>query len=276
MISFRQVLSWLALSLLLTGCAGPRITRMSDREVVPLERMIRDVQVAPVVIIGEVHDVEEHHDVQLDVIKALHREGVPLAIGLEMFMAKSQRELDHWVAGRLDVGTFRQIFRENWKETWGLYSDIFLYARDHHIPMVGLNIPKETMRKVYNGGFASLGEKEREGLPLDVACDAEDPYTGMIQKAYTGHIRDSAPFVWFCEAQMLWNKGMAVNIIEFLDKNRGRTMVVLAGGGHAMRQGIPAQLKKYGDYDSRIILPQNRGLFAAGMSELDGDYLVEE
>ena len=264
------------LSILLTGCAGRQIARVSDGKPVEFAQMVAELKGARVVFIGETHDVAAHHDIQLDVIKALHAAGAPVAIGLEMFFGPSQRDLDQWVAGRLDAGSFKWIYRDNWKEKWCLYSDIFFYARDNHIPLIGLNIPKEIMHKVYTAGFAALSDNERKGLPSEVSCDSSDPYTGMIQKAYVGHKADTRPFGYFCEAQTLWNKGMALNVANYLKEHPDTTMVVLAGGGHAMKEAIPRQMKNYGNYPYRVILPDIFGLFSAGVTVLDADYFVDE
>lgn len=263
-------------AVLQTGCAGRQITRMSDGQPVELAGLVEELKDAQVVFVGETHDVEEHHQAQLDIIRGLHGAGARLAIGLEIFTVASQRDLDQWVEGRLGTGRFKSVYRANWKGNWWLYSDILLYARDNRIPLIGLNIPKGIMHKVYMQGFASLSDEERKGLPAEIACDSGDPYTGVIQKAYVGHTRDTGPFAYFCEAQTLWNKGMALNLANYLKTHPDRTVVVLAGGAHAMKQGIPGQLEKYGDYPYRVILPDIYGLFAAGVTSLDADYFIDD
>lgn len=274
-MSVRLWILLLLLSVLQASCVQ-RVIRVSDGQPVEFARLVAELKGSRVVFVGEVHDVEDHHDAQLKIIRGLHEAGVPLAVGLEMFTAASQRDLDQWVEGRIDTGSFKWIFRDNWKEKWWLYSDIFLFARDNRIPLIGLNIPKGIMSKVYTKGFASLGEEERKGLPPDIACDSGDPYTGMIQRAYVSHTRGAGPFEYFCEAQTLWNRGMAFNLTNFLAKHPDRTVVVLAGGGHALKQGIPVQMEKYGDYSYRVILPDIPGVFSAGVTTRDADYLIED
>ncbi|HEY6874513.1 MAG TPA: ChaN family lipoprotein [Geobacteraceae bacterium] len=272
----RSVLLVVVVLFLQSGCAVRRITRTSDGEPVDMPRMVEELKGARVVFVGETHNVEEHHQAQFEVIKGLFEAGVPLAVGLEMFSAASQRDLDRWVAGRLDEGSFIRIFQGNWRQKWVLYRDIFLYARDNHIPLIGLNIPKGVMHTVYTRGFAALNEQERKGLPSEVTCDAGDPYTGVIQRLYAGHGRDAGPFGFFCEAQTLWNRGMALNLSNYLDGHPGVTMVVMAGGGHVMKQGMPAQMKRYGDYPCRVVLPDIHGLFAIGVTSRDADYFIGE
>jgi uncharacterized iron-regulated protein len=259
-----------------TGCAARQMTRMSDGRQVEFASMVEELKEARVVLIGETHDIEAHHQMQLDIIRGLHEAGVSFAIGLEMFSASSQRNLDQWVEGRIDAGSFEWIFRDNWKGKWWLYRDIFVFARDNHIPLIGLNIPRETMHKVYTKGFASLSNGERRGLPAEAACNANDPYTGIIQRVYVGHSGDGGSFTYFCEAQTLWNKGMALNISGYLKTHPDKSVVILAGVAHAMKQGIPAQMKGYDDSSCLVVLPDSPGLFRAGITSQEADYFIEE
>ena len=278
MVNFRglQRLGLLLLmAALVIGCTR-QIVKLNDGQPVEFEGMMGELKGARVIFVGEAHDEEAHHQAQLDIIRALDEKGIPLAIGLEMFPAENQRYLDHWVAGRLDAGSFKSVFMNNWKVNWWFYEDIFLYARDHKIPLIGLNIPKPIMHKVYTQGFAALSEQERHGLPVEISCDSSDPYTAKMRKFYKRHSSNTGTFDYFCEAQTLWNRGMALRIADYLKREPSRVMVVLAGGAHAMKQGIPWQMAKYGDFDCRVVLPGIEGLFATEVTFSDADYFIDE
>ena len=78
----------------------------------------------------------------------------------------------------------------------------------------------------------------------------------FIRKAYAGHGKgDESSFRYFCEAQMVWDKSMAANLIAFMKENPGKKAVVLAGIGHAWRRGIPEQLSLLSGYRTQVILP---------------------
>ncbi len=49
-----------------------------------------------IILVGEHHDNKNHHQAQLDVIRALKETGVKVAVGLEMFRSDSQQALDRW------------------------------------------------------------------------------------------------------------------------------------------------------------------------------------
>jgi uncharacterized iron-regulated protein len=50
-----------------------------------------------IVLVGEHHDNADHHQAQLQIIRALHQAGRKVAMGLEMFRGDSQADLDRWV-----------------------------------------------------------------------------------------------------------------------------------------------------------------------------------
>ena len=253
-------------------CAGQQITRMSDRREITFDRMVQEIAPARVVMVGETHDVKTHHDLELEVIRALHARGVPLAIGLEMFVAASQPELDSWSGGTMPEQSFRQVYARNWSLEWGLYRDIFLFARQHQIPFVALNIPPPIMAKVVAQGFASLTPEEKQDLPPDVTCAVNTPYTEFLRRVFSQHTGNRRSFTYFCEAQTLRNNGMAWNIARYARTHPGRKVVTLAGAWHAVKTGIPEQLARYGDFPVSVILPELPGFSLEAASFMDADY----
>jgi uncharacterized iron-regulated protein len=232
------------------------VLRVSDETVTTFKEMIRDAKKTNIIFIGEIHDVPEYHRLELEVIKALHESDAPIAIGLEMFRADSQKALDNWVNGGLSLDNFLPVYYDNWREGWPLYKDIFTYAREHRISMIGLNIPDEIAKTVARKGFTSLTTNEKKQLPPGISCDIDPTYMEFIKKAYAGHARMvDKKFLNFCEAQMVWDKSMAWHLIEYLKKHPGKTMIVLAGVGHAWKRGIPEQVSRLSKYSSTVILP---------------------
>src|ERR1700674_5695716 len=102
-------------------CEADQIIRMRDRHGVSLAQMIDDIKGSKVILIGERHDEKHHHELQLDVIKALHKKGIPIAIGLEMFPTESQVQLDFWNEDKMNEPSFKWIYSQFWSEEWLLY-----------------------------------------------------------------------------------------------------------------------------------------------------------
>ena len=144
---------------------GRQIIRIRDGKTTSFQEMVKDVNSASAIFIGEQHSDPAHHKTQLDVIQAMHGNGKPLAIGLEMFKKENQHDLDAWVAGEIPEEDFIPLFLENWGFGWELYHDIFMYAREKRIPLIGLNVPQEITRKVGTTGYQSLTDEELSKLP---------------------------------------------------------------------------------------------------------------
>ncbi|MGD2116471.1 MAG: ChaN family lipoprotein, partial [Acidobacteriota bacterium] len=95
------------------------------------------------VFFGEHHTSMEMHRAQLRLLQELEATGRPLLIGLEMFPYTAQEGLDRWVDGLLTERGFLEIggWYEHWGLHWGYYRDVFRFARDHGVPMLGVNTP---------------------------------------------------------------------------------------------------------------------------------------
>ncbi len=245
---------------------------MADKTTPGLEEVVDDLVQVRIVFIGESHGSPEHHRAQLRIIQALKEKGKKLAVGLEMFQSESQEVLDQWTAGKLKAREFKAAFEENWKY-WDLYREIFHYAQNQDIPLVGLNVDRSIIRQVARGGLASLRKEQLEKLPV-TSCNVSPAYEQYIRRALGGHIKD-VPFKNFCEAQLLWDMSMAENLVRFMRENPEYTVVVLAGEGHSWKHAIPAQVEKKADYTYRVLLPKEIGLSRKNkFTEDDADYLL--
>jgi uncharacterized iron-regulated protein len=235
-----------------------RILRLSNRTTYGLGQILHDLRHAPVIFVGEKHDDANHHEIQLRVIRTLKNLDIPLTIGLEMFTARDQEFLELWVAGKMTEKEFEGIFKTNWGETWYLYREIFLYAREKRIPMAGLNIPEEITTQVARDGFSSLSSDQLSQLP-GIRCDVSDTYRDYIRFAMRVHGSriDEDRFENFCEAQLIWDTTMAYRTVRYLMDHPERTMVIIAGNSHAWKPGIPRQLADFNqELSYRVILPE--------------------
>jgi uncharacterized iron-regulated protein len=227
-----------------------------------------------VILVGELHDSESHHMAQLSVIKALHTAGVPVAIGLEMFRTDSQGALDRFIYGSMGLEEFKKIYYDNWNLPWPLYAMIFEYAKEEEIPLVGLNVPRDVTRQVAQKGFQSLTD-EQKGKLSDVVCKVDKDYMAFISRSFGAHAHGQLNFTYFCEAQLVWDNAMAFNALDYLKANPERSMVLLAGNGHAWKKGIPEQIRKRSSLPHAVILPSIPGYIEPGIvTDKDADYLI--
>jgi len=259
-----------------TGAEQKPVYRISDGKTVTYEQMIDNVRKAEIIFVGETHDSEVHHRLQLDVIKALHNSKIPLAVGFEMFTTENQGVLDRWVSGTISSDDFTRVYYQNWNFPWPLYRDILVYIRDNKIPALGLNISSEITKKVARSGFSSLTKEEREKLPPETGCAVDEKYMKFIRRAYAMHGHGGRQFLHFCEAQLLWDQVMARHLLAFLKKYPDKKVVVLTGNGHAWKRGIPEQVRILSPKTNyRVILPHIPGYIDPKNIEIeDADYLL--
>ncbi|MCX7770245.1 MAG: ChaN family lipoprotein [Proteobacteria bacterium] len=241
------------------GCYGPVVGNDSvydlrKERVVNFNDMIDDIFKSEIIVVGELHDVMEHHRFQLRVIRAIFEREKNIAIAMEMFRAEAQPELDRWVKQQMSEDEFKKVFKDNWRTGWELYSEILFFARDNKIPIIGLNVPSEITRKVAQRGFASLTREELKRLPEGVTCEISETYMNFIKKTHQFH-GGAREFVHFCEAQMLWDKAMALNTINYMKKNNIKKVVLITGKGHAWKHAIPEQIKSLSNYKVSVLIP---------------------
>jgi len=265
------------LLLFLISCSqnpGGPIYKVADRSYKSTTEAVLEAIRSRVFFVGEHHDNPHHHANQLEVIREIHETAEkPLAIGLEMFATGYQKQLDMWVSGNLALDDFIKIYYENWDLAWVLYRDIFLYAREHQIPLIALNIPRVIVRKVAQKGFASLEPVDMSHLPPGITCNVTPEYENFIQKVFGWHGKKNSSFNNFCEAQVLWDTIMAINVLKYSDLNPETKMVVLAGNGHSWKPGIPRQILLRKNLPITVFVPETTKLNRQNVSQADTDYL---
>jgi uncharacterized iron-regulated protein len=240
----------------------------------PLAEAVADLKKSRIVLVGEHHNKVQHHRAQLAVIRALKEAGIEVAIGLEMFRHESQPALDRWISGKIDPESFEKIYYDNWNFPWQAYSMIFEYAREHKIPMIGLNVPREITRKVSRNGFKSLTE-EQKGQLAEVSCVVDQQYMNYIRQAFGGHGHGQLNFIYFCEAQMVWDTAFAVYSLNYLEKNPDAVVVLLTGVGHAQKGAVPRQIQIRSKMSYTVILPEVAGgIDRQTISSDEADYLM--
>jgi len=133
---------------------------ISDKQSADLAEVVKNFAGADVIFIGEIHCYAQHHKSQLDIIRSLYPKKLPIAIGLEMFTPEDQLVLVAWSSGRLTEEDFLPIYSRNWSYGWQLYLVMLIFARDNHIPLLALNIPKAVIAKVMADGPSALQGRE--------------------------------------------------------------------------------------------------------------------
>ena len=278
----RPIILVLALSfvLLAGSCREPNQAGQLELYDLQTRRPITGVQAMDalksvrLVIVGEHHTDQSHHKAQLQVIRTLNAQSIPLSIGLEMFRKDQQEALNRWVSGDIDERDFQRIYLDNWNFPWALYRNIFITARKNKIPLVGLNVSREITRQVAHQGFSSLSDSQRGELE-GVTCNVTREYRDFIRSAFGAHGHGNMDFVSFCEAQLVWDTAMAITALTYLEQHPDRVMVLLAGSGHARKMGIPYQVKSRSPIPFTVLLPHTPDIFEPySLTAADADFII--
>ena len=209
--------------------------------------------------IGEEHTNGEFHRAQLRVIEALTAAGRKVIVGLEMFPWTLTTPLERWSRGELTEAQFLDEAKwyEYWSHHWNGYRDIFFFARDHHLKMVGINAPRDVVRSVRAKGLDSLDAETRKRMPptIDISSaehrqlvqsyfDADDPLHSKMSPEQAEGLYQ-AQVTW--DSAMGWNAGQALST----PADPQEIVVVLIGGGHAA-YGLGAQRQLTPHFKGRI------------------------
>ncbi|MGP1375370.1 MAG: ChaN family lipoprotein [Almyronema sp.] len=211
--------------------------------------ILQTLQQADVIYLGETHSQLADHQAQLEIIQALHQANPQLAIALEMFQRPFQPVIDRYLAGEISEAELVQLseYEQRWGFPWEYYAPILRYAKANGLPVLALNTPAETTRKVARQGLASLATEDFRYIPPVADIDLDSPdYRLLVQDAFSLHSQHGGlDFENFFAAQVLWDETMAATLAEFLSQNPDYQVVTLAGQGHVVYDyGIPSRVAR--------------------------------
>ena len=202
-----------------------------------------------VIYVGESHDSIDDHEVQLKILKALVGQFPrQVALGLEMLRTDAQEDVNRWVAGEMSEKDMMKLWERNWgPSSYPYYKDILNYVREHEIPLVALNRPRDSRPGLGNPETGTEGnDAAPPALLPEPEIDTADPYYEAYIGAFlAGHKVGPETREQFMRAQQLWDETMAESAAAFLLKpeSRASKLVIFAGSNHVRYGfGIPRRL----------------------------------
>jgi uncharacterized iron-regulated protein len=209
---------------------------------VGFERMIREMAGSRFVYVGEAHNSLPTHEIQFQVLRALYAQNRNLSVGLEMLPVTVQETLNKWSLGLLTEDEFIREVRwyVHWDLNFGYYRKIFEFAKEHRLPVYGLNVPREIISKIRMGGWDSLSAEEKKLIPQAPDLTNRDHRAlirAILETAEIPHGMQGPGlervFEGLYRAQSAWDEVMAANAVRDAE-SEGRRMVVCAGSGHLL------------------------------------------
>lgn len=229
----------LLLPLLLTACraTGPAGTPTPACLELPAVREVALSEAADalaacdVVFLGEEHDNDVGHALQLLLTELLLRRRGALALSLEMFERDVQGTLDRYLAGEIDEERFLAESRP-----WGNYAEHYRpaveLARSRGLPVLAANVPRDLARRVSARGLDAVEGEPHAAREVHLG---DGPYRARFAEAITGGHPGFEPGKldrWYA-AQCLKDDTMAESIADFLSRPRGPLVVHWCGSFHS-------------------------------------------
>jgi uncharacterized iron-regulated protein len=220
-----------------------------EKKEVGFGAMIDELGRADIVCVGEQHDSEADHHVQLMVIKGLYALDERIGVGMEMFQRPYQKALDRYVAGDLSEAAMLEDteYLKRWGYDWALYRPIADFCRRNRVPLAGLNIANELRARVSKEGHAKLTDEEKKLIgDVDFGVKAHREYHfPRLGETHGGAKLGKEQHERMYQVMVVWDEYMADSAVRLLKERALRRVVVLAGGGHIERHfGIPDRAGK--------------------------------
>ena len=213
---------------------------------VSLDQFIQNLQNYRIIMLGESHTSEQHHNMQLNIIKGLVESGASVCLALEMFNPTQNEVLEKYISGKITEDEF--IDQSNYFNTWGhnyrYYKPIFNYAVEKKIKIYGVNIEHDYASKIGRGGIKSLSQEELQKVPKIDTSDVEHRFYFKVAMQGMDAL-SPAQFPRMYAAQCLWDAAMGDEAIKVAQENPESIVVILVGSGHvAYNLGIGKIIKK--------------------------------
>jgi len=232
----------LPVALLLAACAtarapeAPSYRMIADQRAgraVPLDAMLDALAKEDVVFLGESHDDDNTHRLELEVYEGLaDRRQVVLA--LEMFQRDVQGAVDDYLAGRIDEKTFFESARP-WENYRSGYRPLIEAAKRRGLPVVASNPPDSLRRKLGGGGALDQLTPEERALLPEKLYDNTEEYWERVARATRGHMGVGGDRL--TSGQNLWDNAMGESCARALDRYPGALVLHVNGKFHSAYRG---------------------------------------
>lgn len=208
--------------------------------------LLRALEAARFVVLGERHDQEDHHRLQARLVRELTRGGRKPALAFEMLDVGQQAAVDASLA-RAPRDADALALAVDWAHSgwpdWALYRPVFAAGLEAGLPIVAANLPRAQVREIVKRGPNALPSELRARLDLDTPLP-EDVARDMREEqdqAHCGQLPQEmlGPMV---QAQRARDAHLADRLLA---ADTGDGGILITGNGHARTdRGVPSHLAR--------------------------------
>lgn len=206
-----------ALACAACGSLGPawRAVATDGERTVDLDGMADAMAGVDVVFLGELHDSDTVHLLQLGLTERLLERRGTLAVSLEMFERDAQDQVNLYLSGAIGEARFLGHSRP-WKNYDRHYRPVVELARRAGLPVIAANCYRPLATRVANEGLGAVLGDPWGATWVDTR---PGPYKEKFAAAMGDHAQDAGSALEnFYAAQCLKDDTMAESIARFLER----------------------------------------------------------
>lgn len=218
------------------------VCRTNSGDNIAFESMLEMLADYDVIVIGEKHGNDFHHDVELEVFLGLNERG-SFALGLEMFERDVQTFVNAYLRGDITEEDMLEQSRP-WNNYSEHYAPLVNYARENKLKVVTANIPRYmASAAARHGSLPDTAAALLFDIPHTYSDDYKKRFIEVMEslkdnKTAMSGIMDNENLF---KAQLLKDATMAHSIASFVDSSG--SMLFITGRFHCeYNDGIMTQL----------------------------------
>lgn len=214
-----------------------KIWDMKSRSFIDEATLLARINAANVLLLGEIHDNPQHHELQQKLLNARIASGARPAVLMEQLNAENQPALDQALAGSNRDEVLSSVTKLIKFSDWQFYRPFLVIAVDNQLPVIAANISNQQLQPVIWNGFAAYDAGDLKRLAVEqVWSESRDKYlVRNMGGAHCGKLKDELR-AGLSRSQRLRDALMADSAMSSI----GRGIVGIVGSSHARRDiGLP-------------------------------------
>ena len=214
-----------------------KIWDMKSRSFIDEATLLARINAANVLLLGEIHDNPQHHELQQKLLNARIASGARPAVMMEQLNAENQPALDQALAGSNRDEVLSSVTKLIKFSDWQFYRPFLVIAVDNQLPVIAANISNQQLQPVIWNGFAAYDAGDLKRLAVEqVWSESRDKYlVRNMGGAHCGKLKDELR-AGLSRSQRLRDALMADSAMSSI----GRGIVGIVGSSHARRDiGLP-------------------------------------
>jgi len=214
-----------------------KIWDMQSRSFIDEAALIARINLSNVLLLGEVHDNSQHHELQQKLLQARIDSGAHPALMMEQLDAASQPIIDQAMAGIQSEEVLNNVTALIKFSDWQFYSPLLAIAVNNRLPIIAANVPNQYLQPVIWKGYSAYDADELKRLEVEAVWNEQrqNYLAANMGGAHCGQLRDELR-LGLTRSQRLRDALMADSAIASIS----RGVVGIVGSSHARRDiGLP-------------------------------------